>query len=91
VLDAQADDLRGTITTVSGVVAAVEEFTSGRRIWDRRRVASQQSVVVAGTLDAKDRARARALNLRLDPLSLQQMVVYAADRATEEPKERTNA
>ena len=91
VLDAQADDVRGTVTTVSGRVAAVEEFTLGRRIWDRRQVASQESVVVAGALDDKDRARARALNLRLDPLSLQQMVVYAGNRATEEPKERTNA
>jgi ABC-2 type transport system ATP-binding protein len=91
VLDAQADDVRGTVTTVSGRVAAVEEFTSGRRIWDRRQVASQESVVVAGALDDKDRARARQLNLRLDPLSLQQMMVYAADRATEELKERTNA
>jgi ABC-2 type transport system ATP-binding protein len=91
VLDAQADDVRGTVTTVSGRVAAVEEFTSGRRTWDRRQVASQESVVVAGALDDKDRARARELNLRLDPLSLQQMMVFAADRATEELKERTNA
>jgi ABC-2 type transport system ATP-binding protein len=91
VLDAQADDVRGTVTTVSGRVAAVEEFTSGRRTWDRRQVASQESVVVTGALDDKDRARARELNLRLDPLSLQQMMVFAADRATEELKERTNA
>ena len=57
VLDAQADDVRGTVTTVSGRMAAVEEFTSGRRTWDRRQVASQESVVVAGALDDKDRAR----------------------------------
>ena len=56
VLDAQADDVRGTVTTVSGRMAAVEEFTSGRRTWDRRQVASQESVVVAGALDDKDLA-----------------------------------
>jgi hypothetical protein len=38
-------------------VVAVEEFTAGRRTWGRRRVASRESVVMAGTLDDGDRAR----------------------------------
>ena len=46
VLDADADDVRGSATTVSGQAAAVEEFVVGRRTWDRRRVASRESVVV---------------------------------------------
>jgi len=33
---------------------------------------------VAGTLDETDRARAAALHLRLEPLTLQQLVVHAA-------------
>jgi ABC-2 type transport system ATP-binding protein len=45
------------VTTVSGSVVAVEEFTAGRRTWGRRRVASRESVVMAGTLDDGDRAR----------------------------------
>ena len=48
VLDAAADDVRGSATTVSGPITAVEEFVAGRRTWDRRRIASQESVVVAG-------------------------------------------
>jgi ABC-2 type transport system ATP-binding protein len=91
VLDAAADDVRGSATTVSGPVAAVEEFVAGRRLWDRRRIASQESVVVAGTLDDRDWIRARELHLNLESLSLQQVMVHAAGQSTDELKERTNA
>ena len=76
---------------MSGPIAAVEEFVAGRRTWDRRRIASQESVVVAGTLDDGDWARARELHLDLESLSLQQVMVHAAGQASEELKERTNA
>ncbi|HEX3947825.1 MAG TPA: ABC transporter ATP-binding protein [Acidimicrobiales bacterium] len=91
VLDAAADEVRGSATMVSGPVAAVEEFVAGRPAWDRRRLASQASVVVGGTLDDGDWARARQLHVNLEPLSLQQIMVRAAGRAVEETKERTNA
>ncbi len=80
VLDGVADDVRGSATTVSGPAVAVDEFVAGRRTWDRRRIASQASVVVAGALDDRDCARARALHLDLEPLSLQQVMVHAAGR-----------
>ena len=35
VLDAAADEVRGSATTVSGPMTAVEEFVVGRTIWDR--------------------------------------------------------
>jgi ABC-2 type transport system ATP-binding protein len=91
VLDAAADEVRGSATTVSGPIAAVEEFVSGRRTWDRRRVASLESVVVAGSLDDSDWARARQLHVNLEPLSLQQVAVHAAGEISEESKEKTNA
>lgn len=91
VLDAAADDLRGSATIVSGPVAAVEEFVAGRRTWDRRRIASLQTVVVGGALDDADWARAGRLHLSLEPVSMQQMMVHAAGRATEDNKERTSA
>jgi ABC-2 type transport system ATP-binding protein len=78
VVKASADDLRGLATTVSGPVLAVDDFTAGRDIWDRRQVASQASAVVVGPLDEADRARARSLRLDLAPLTLQQLVVHAA-------------
>jgi ABC-2 type transport system ATP-binding protein len=87
VLDAAADDLRGAATTVSGPLAAVDEFTAGRTIWERRTVGSQASVVVAGALGDDDRAMARQLNVSLASLSLQQLVAHAPGQSTEPPKE----
>jgi ABC-2 type transport system ATP-binding protein len=91
VLDAAADDVRGSATTVSGPVAAVEEFVTGRRTWGRRRVASQESVVVAGSLDDRDWARARQLRVNLEPLSLQQVAVHTTGEISAESKEKSNA
>ena len=50
VLDAPADDVRGTTVTVSGPASAVEEFVAGRTVWHRQRLG------LAG-LGHRDRAR----------------------------------
>jgi ABC-2 type transport system ATP-binding protein len=94
VLDAAADEVRGSATSVSGPAIAVAEFTAGRTVWDRRRAGSQESAVVAGALDDTDRARARSLRLHLEPLTLQQVVVHAAGppaTGTPDARERTSA
>jgi ABC-2 type transport system ATP-binding protein len=78
VLTADADDLRGVATAVSGPVLAVDEFTTGRAVWGRRGLAGQASVVMVGPLDEADRRRAGSLRLELSPLSLQQLFVQAA-------------
>ena len=52
VLDAPADDVRGTAMTVSGPATAVEDFVAGRAVWHRQRLGSRASVTVAGPLDA---------------------------------------
>jgi ABC-2 type transport system ATP-binding protein len=90
-LEAAADDLRGAATSVTGPAIAVAEFAAGRTTWNRRRVASQESAVVAGTLDEADRARARALRLSLEPLTLQQVVAHAAGAPAPATEERTSA
>lgn len=84
-LDAPADDLRGAATRVSGPVLAVEEFTVGRPVWDRRRMGSQASVVVGGPPGESDRDRDHALTSRLtlEPLSLQELVIHTARRRTD--------
>lgn len=84
-LDAPADDLRGAATRVSGPVLAVEEFTVGRPVWDRRRMGSQASVVVGGPPGESDRDRDLALTSRLtlEPLSLQELVIHTARRRTD--------
>ena len=78
VLDTTADGLRGTVTTVSGPVLAVDSFTEGRPVWERRGLGSQASVVMVGQVSGEDRERARSLGLDLTPLSLQQLVVRAS-------------
>lgn len=79
-LDAAADEIRGAATNVSGPASAVAEFTAGRTVWSSRRIASQESAVVAGPLVEADRVRAAALHLRLEPLTMQQVVVQASTR-----------
>jgi len=84
VLDAPADDVRGTAMTVSGPAAAVEEFVAGRAVWHRQRLGARASVTVAGPLDLAAQARARALHLSLEPLSLQQLLVHATGNPADE-------
>ena len=91
VLNAAADEVRGSATSISGPAIAVAEFTAGRTVWDRRRIGSQESAVVAGALDDTDRARARSLRLHLEPLTLQQVVVQAAGQQETHARERTSA
>jgi len=91
VLDAAADDVRGSATTVSGPVLAVEQFVAGRTTLNRRRIASQESIVVAGALSEGDCNWARDLHLNLEPLSLQQLAVQTAGRNDQDLKERTSA
>jgi ABC-2 type transport system ATP-binding protein len=91
VLDAAADDLRGSVTSVRGPALAVQEFAAGRHTCGRRQLASQESVVVIGALAALDLARARALRLSLEPLSLQQVVIHAAGRPETDVRDRTSA
>lgn len=91
VLDAAADDLRGAATRVSGPVLAVEEFTAGHQVWDRRRMGSQESAVIAGPLGNADRAPARTSRLTLEPVSLQELVRYAGGRPAPETRWRTSA
>ncbi|ADP79084.1 ABC transporter ATP-binding protein [Pseudofrankia inefficax] len=91
VLNAAADDLRGRYTSVSGPSAAVAELVAGRPTWERRTLASQEAVVLAEPLDESDRLRAQELHLRMEPLSLQQMLVAVSGQAGEDSLERTNA
>ena len=77
------------VTTVSGPVLAVDFFTKGRPVWERRGLGSQASVVIVGQLSGEDRQRARSLGLDLTPLSLQQLVVHTAGAGS--PTGRTSA
>ena len=83
VLDSPADDVRGTAMTVSGPAAAVQDFVAGRPVWHQQRLGARASVTVSGAPDLDAQGRARALNLTLEPLSLQQLLVRASGTAAE--------
>lgn len=84
VLDAPADDVRGTAMTVSGPALAVEEFVAGRAIWHRQRLGARAAVTVVGPFDFTAQTHARALHLSLEPLSLQQLLVHASGGSGDE-------
>lgn len=74
IIDADADDLRGTAIDVVGSRSAVDAFTRGRDVLHTSAIGGLASVTVAG-LDADGRAQATAAGLELAPVSLQQLVV----------------
>ncbi|MBR7827318.1 ABC transporter ATP-binding protein [Actinospica sp. MGRD01-02] len=78
VLNAAVDELRGAVTRVSGPCLAVDALAEGRAVWERRRLGSQASVVLAGPIAPGDREQARLSGVDLTPLSLQQIAVQAA-------------
>ena len=84
VLDAPADDVRGTGMTVNGPATAVEEFVAGRTVLRRQRLGSRASVTIADPLDLAAHDQARALRLSLEPLSLQQLLIHAAGAPADE-------
>jgi len=83
VLDAPADEVRGKAVTVSGQASVVEEFVAGRAIWHRQRLGGRAAVTVPGPFDDVALARARAMHLCLEPLSLQQLLVHASSKEQE--------
>ena len=75
-LDADADDVRGSATTVAGAASAVDEFVGGRVVIGHERLGGLSSATVQGRLDKADRVRAAQLGLELAPVSLQQLIVH---------------
>lgn len=73
-IDADAEELRGSAADVVGPRGAVEAFTAGREVLGRHAIGGLASVTVAG-LDEAGRAEARAAGLELAPVSLQQLVI----------------
>ncbi|RQP11484.1 MAG: ABC transporter ATP-binding protein [Microbacteriaceae bacterium] len=86
IIDADADELRGSAVDVVGVRSAVEAFTAGREVLHRNALGGLATATVAG-LDEAGRAEARAAGLELAPVSLQQLVVRTT---TDETAVRTN-
>lgn len=74
VINASADELRGTAVTLAGPAAAVDAFVEGRDVLGRDGLGGLATATVAG-LDARERARAADQGLEIGPVSLQQLIV----------------
>lgn len=75
IMDADAEEIRGSAVTVSGSAEKVDTFLAGRKILHRETLGSLASVTVDEALGSRDRAEAQELGLELSPVSLQQLVV----------------
>jgi len=73
-IDADADELRGTASTLVGRAADIEAFVGTREVIARERIGGIASVTVEG-LTAEDKARAASSGLEVSPVSLQQLIV----------------
>ena len=74
--DRDADELRGSATTVAGPRASVESFVADRPVIGREGIGGLASVTVDGRLDQRDRIQAAELGLELAPVSLQQLIIH---------------
>ncbi|MCP1414589.1 ABC transporter ATP-binding protein [Paenarthrobacter sp. A20] len=75
IMDADAEDIRGSAVTVSGSADKVDAFLAGKKILHRETLGSLASVTVDEVLGGSERAEAQELGLELSPVSLQQLVV----------------
>lgn len=83
IINAPAEEVRGTATAVAGKVSAAEEFTAGREILHRQQLGGLVSITVQGKLSAEEKAQAQAAGLELSPVSLQQLIVHATTSKSE--------
>jgi ABC-2 type transport system ATP-binding protein len=84
-MDADADDLRGTAVTLVGAKSAVDAFASGRTTLASDSVGAIASVTLSGLTEA-DKAQAASAGLEVAPVSLQQLIV-SRTRGTTQPEE----
>ncbi|KQM80882.1 ABC transporter ATP-binding protein [Agromyces sp. Leaf222] len=74
--DRDADELRGSATTVAGPRSVVESFIADRPVIGREGLGGLASATIDGRLDQADRVRAAELGLELAPVSLQQLIIH---------------
>jgi ABC-2 type transport system ATP-binding protein len=75
-LDRDAEEVRGSATTVAGPKAVVEQFVADRPVIGREGLGGLASVTIDGRLDQAARVEAAQLGLELAPVSLQQLIVH---------------
>jgi ABC-2 type transport system ATP-binding protein len=74
--DRDAEELRGSATTIAGPRVAVESFVADRPVIGRESLGGLASVTIDGRLEQPDRVAAAQLGLELAPVSLQQLIIH---------------
>ncbi len=83
IIDADAEDVRGSATTVVGTRTAVDAFIARREVLHREGIGGLASVTV-GALSTAERQEAAAAGLELSPVSLQQLIVRKTNTSSTE-------
>ncbi|MDE0573540.1 ABC transporter ATP-binding protein [Demequina sp. B12] len=83
VIDADADSLRATATTLVGKASDVERFAAGREVLDRTAIGAIASVTLTG-LSEQDKREAASAGLETTPVSLQELIVRRTGGAVTE-------
>lgn len=83
-IDTDAEELRGSASTVVGKSADVAAFVEGRTILHTDGIGGLSSVTVSGALSTAERTAAAAAGLELAPVSLQQLIVRLSSLDTPE-------
>jgi ABC-2 type transport system ATP-binding protein len=86
IIDAPADELRGSVTNLVGPAAAVEAFLQGREVLHRDGIGGLASVTIAA-LSPEETSKARAAGLELSPVSLQQLIIRTTQTSENDFKE----
>ncbi|MGV8884160.1 MAG: ABC transporter ATP-binding protein [Microbacteriaceae bacterium] len=74
-LDRDAEELRGSASTVVGKSADVAAFVEGRTVVHTDGIGGLSSVTISGALTTSERTAAAEAGLELTPVSLQQLIV----------------
>ncbi|MEX1079303.1 MAG: ABC transporter ATP-binding protein [Homoserinimonas sp.] len=83
IIDDDAEDLRGSATTVVGTRGAVDAFVERREVLHREGIGGLASVTI-GALSGAERQHASDAGLELSPVSLQQLIVRKTNTSSTE-------
>lgn len=84
VFDAPVEDLRSRAVEVAGPTSDVNRFIDGEEPLHIRRLAGLSVAVISGPLSPEDHDRAAAIGLKINPVSLQDLVSALGAQSNEE-------
>lgn len=83
IIDQDADELRESATTISGMATAVDAFVRDRQVLHRSHIGSLATATLQ-RLSPQDRTAASTAGLELSGVSLQQLIVHTTNATAQE-------